>query len=69
MDAGLEALPDDIEALKAALIDFRAEAAAARAQRSDESGADCSSEAADREAQPRSLWPALGAHRPASESV
>ena len=29
MDAGLEALPDDIEALKAALMVARAEAAAA----------------------------------------
>jgi transposase len=32
MNAGLEALPDDIDALKAALIVARAEAAAARAQ-------------------------------------
>ena len=36
MDAGLEALPDDIETLKAALIVARAEAAAARAQQSDD---------------------------------
>src|SRR5213596_3477883 len=36
MNAGLEALPDDIDALKAALIVARAEAAAARAQRSDD---------------------------------
>src|SRR5438105_5747650 len=36
MDAGLEALPDDIDALKAALIVARAEAAAARAQQSDD---------------------------------
>src|ERR1700687_4704880 len=35
MDAGPEALPDDIEALKAALVAARAEVAAARAQRSD----------------------------------
>jgi transposase len=36
MDAGPEALPDDIEALKAALVAARAEVAAARAQRSDD---------------------------------
>ncbi len=36
MDAGLEALPDDIETLKAALMVARAEAAAARAQRADD---------------------------------
>src|SRR5256886_1519631 len=36
MDAGLEALPDDIETLKAALKVARAEAAVARAQRSDD---------------------------------
>src|SRR4051794_17677 len=36
MNAGLEALPDDIDALKAALIVARAEAAAARAQQSDD---------------------------------
>src|SRR2546423_9814112 len=36
MNAGLEALPDDIDALKAALIVERAEAAAARAQQSDD---------------------------------
>jgi len=36
MDAGLEALPDDIETLKAALMVARAEAAVARAQRSDD---------------------------------
>jgi transposase len=36
MDAGPEALPDDIEALKAALGAARAEVAAARAQRSDD---------------------------------
>src|SRR4029450_1187583 len=36
MKAGVEALPDDIEALKAALIVARAEAAAARAQQSDD---------------------------------
>jgi transposase len=36
MNAGLEALPDDIETLKAALLVARAEAAAARAQRSDD---------------------------------
>src|SRR5215217_434761 len=36
MNAGLEALPDDIDALKAALIVARAEAAAARAQKSDD---------------------------------
>ena len=36
MDDGLEALPDDIEALKAALIVARAEAAAARARQSDD---------------------------------
>jgi transposase len=36
MNAGLEALPDDIEALKAALIVARAEVAAARAQQSDD---------------------------------
>jgi transposase len=36
MDAGSEALPNDIEALKAALIAARAEVAAARAQRSDD---------------------------------
>src|SRR5438105_13529736 len=35
MDAGLESLPEDIETLKAALIAARAEAAAARAQQSD----------------------------------
>jgi transposase len=35
MKAGVEALPDDFEALKAALIGARAEAAAARAQQSD----------------------------------
>jgi transposase len=34
--AGVEALPDDVEALKAALIVARAEAAAARAQQSDD---------------------------------
>src|SRR3954471_18051117 len=36
MKAGAEALPDDIEALKAALTVARAEAAAARAQQSDD---------------------------------
>src|SRR3954463_14178706 len=36
MKAGVEALPDDVEALKAALIVARAEAAAARAQQSDD---------------------------------
>src|SRR5579862_2723715 len=36
MDSGLEALPDDIEVLKAALIVARAEVASARAQRSDD---------------------------------
>src|SRR5277367_5598707 len=36
MRAGVEALPDDVEALKAALIVARAEAAAARAQQSDD---------------------------------
>src|ERR1700687_2806417 len=36
MDAGPEALPDDIDALKAALIAARAEVAAARARRSDD---------------------------------
>jgi hypothetical protein len=36
MDAGLEALPDDIDALKAALIAAHAEAAVVRAERSDE---------------------------------
>src|SRR5271169_2531753 len=36
MKAGVETLPDDVEALKAALIVARAEAAAARAQQSDD---------------------------------
>ena len=36
MKAGVEALPDDVKALKAALIVARAEAAAARAQQSDD---------------------------------
>ena len=36
MKAGVEALPDDVEALQAALIVARAEAAAARAQQSDD---------------------------------
>src|ERR1700693_2993756 len=36
MKAGVEALPDDVEALKAALIVALAEAAAARAQQSDD---------------------------------
>jgi transposase len=36
MKAGAEALPDDVEALKAALMVARAEAAAARAQQSDD---------------------------------
>jgi transposase len=36
MKAGVEALPDDVETLKAALIVARAEAAAARAQQSDD---------------------------------
>ncbi len=36
MKAGAEALPDDVEALKAALIVARAEAAAALAQQSDD---------------------------------
>src|SRR5712675_1987709 len=36
MKVGVEALPDDVEALKAALIVARAEAAAARAQQSDD---------------------------------
>jgi hypothetical protein len=36
MKAGVEALPDDIEALNAALIVAREEAAAARAQQSDD---------------------------------
>src|SRR4051794_31405026 len=36
MKAGVEALPDDVEALKAALIVARAEAAAARARQSDD---------------------------------
>src|SRR5260370_26690493 len=38
MGDGLESLPDDIETLKAALIVARAEAAAARAQQSDDHG-------------------------------
>jgi len=36
MDAGSESLPDDIEALKAALVAARAEVASVRAQRSDD---------------------------------
>src|SRR6202521_2560618 len=36
MKAGVEALPDDVEALKAALIVARAEAAAVRGQQSDD---------------------------------
>jgi transposase len=36
MDDGLEALPDDIEALKVALVAARAEVAAVRAQHSDD---------------------------------
>src|SRR6202043_2709314 len=36
MKAGVEGLPDDVEALKAALIVARAESAAARAQQSDD---------------------------------
>ena len=36
MGDGIESRPEDIEALKAALIVARAEAAAARAQRSDD---------------------------------
>jgi transposase len=36
MKASVEALPDDVEALKAALSVARAEAAAARAQQSDD---------------------------------
>lgn len=36
MEGRLEPLPDDVEALKAALIVARAEAAAARAQQSDD---------------------------------
>src|SRR6266700_4876263 len=36
MKAGVEAVPDDIEALKAALIVARAEAAVARARQSDD---------------------------------
>lgn len=36
MDAGREVLPDDIEALKAALIAARAEVASVHAQRSDD---------------------------------
>src|SRR5580693_5093465 len=36
MKAGVEAVPDDVEALKAALIAARAEAAAARARQSDD---------------------------------
>jgi len=36
MDDGFESLPDDIEALKAALVVARAEAAAARARQSDD---------------------------------
>jgi transposase len=36
MDAGSESLPDDIEALKVALVAARAEVASARAQRSDD---------------------------------
>jgi hypothetical protein len=36
MDSGLEALPDDIEALKAALVASRAEVAVVRAQHSDD---------------------------------
>src|SRR3954470_19865764 len=36
MNVGVEALPDDVEALKAALIVARAEASAARAQQSDD---------------------------------
>src|SRR4051812_24552657 len=35
MDDGLESVPDDIEALKVALVAARAEVAAVRAQRSD----------------------------------
>jgi transposase len=36
MKAGVEALPDDVETLKAALIVARAEAAAAPSQQSDD---------------------------------
>jgi len=36
MDAGPESLPDDIDALKAALVAARAEVASVRAQRSDD---------------------------------
>src|SRR5665213_3541298 len=36
MDAGREALPDDVEALKAALLTARAEVAVARAKASDD---------------------------------
>src|SRR5471032_1029989 len=36
MKAGVEALPDDVETLKAALVVARAEVASARAQQSDD---------------------------------
>jgi hypothetical protein len=63
MKAGVEALPDDVEALKAALIVARAEAAAARAQQSDDQALIAHLKL------PRPLWPTLGAYRAAFGSA
>ena len=75
MDADPAALPDDIEALKAALLAERraggcgADRSRRRAGRAiRRPGADRPSEAADREAQARDLRPALGAQRAAARS-
>ena len=76
MEGRDEPLPDDIEALKAALVIERGkriaaetDAAFAKARAIRRPGVDRPSEAADRETQPRPLWPALGAHRAAIGSA
>jgi hypothetical protein len=69
MKAGVEALLDDVETLKAALIVARAEAAAARAQQSDDQALIAHLKLQNREAEPRPLWPALGAYRAAFGSA
>src|SRR2546423_3223490 len=68
MNAGLEALPDDIDALKAALIVARAEAAAARAQQSDDQALIAHLKL-QIEKLNRELWSSLGAHRATAGSA
>src|SRR2546423_2857102 len=68
MNAGLEALPDDVDALKAALIVARAEAAAARAQQSDDQALIAHLKL-QIEKLNRELWSSLGAHRATAGSA